>query len=744
MQAIYFIYYFIIHVIVAIVVCSIISIISPTLSTICIFIGLFISFFTANASAKGKINTSKKRVNISTSIEEISGYIYDDDDDDDGDDDDGDDDDNRHDKDTVLVSPSNSITILGMKINGALIYTNTTGIKSRFPHVIPQELKAMPSSDVKISLDYWSSYSEMSVGNRYDFLKWLSSGREDLDIDIGLLFVYFYGLEWRIIKDKKDYKWIAEETLRLLSIYENNSFQNYANNLLTYISFEGVKKLNTKTVKRIKEIAKSSKSYGVMAQSGLIFILEGVDKVTSKILLLQIPIFDCSNRSMIPEKVGGIFYEHLNFLLKDNIDAYCKESSILNRNVRYYASSHVIEDRILKGKYVHVPIETQEKLGKKWNQAIEDLRKYSNRIGKDSNEKLFTLLPDNLKKNMSHPLQKILEKILDHKNEQVLKFGELAEKCRVPYKEKYSLKDCSSISNILNDNQLSIEPDPEYFRKSFKYDDNVCIFKGRLPLLKGADYSTVSILIDLGVSLAHVDGVYNETEAQTIEKVILKRFCPNDINLKTRVSKRLQIYKDSPPRIVGLVKKLSERLNVDELIDLGNFLFEIAHADGDYDENEKAFIKKTFKGLGIEESYKKIENSFRVKRKSSSKQENELSSKMNDGIFKNLDEETKSIQDSLSQIFKEEKSMEIFESAPQDKSFDLNLNEKKFLHELLEFSKIKKDHLQKMAKEHDLILEKIIDKINRWAEEMYGDYLIFDEDDFIIKQSLVSRKKDSA
>lgn len=751
----YYIYYYIIHLFVAALICGVAGAVNSTLGGFFIFISFFALFGTAYSSAKKKVHslsmpdrgTYDSSNNIS--IRFTTSYS------------DYDDEDYDNSEKNILVSPRETIKLSGLEIEGALFYTNTGGTKSRLPHVIPQKLKVSPNGS-KESLNYWPSYSEVSTGNRYQYLKWLSEGREDPDIDTGFLFIYFYGLEWRIIKDERDYQWIAEEVIRLLSIYENNSFQNYAKNLLTYISLNGLKELEPETIEKIKEIAINAKPYSTMAESGLMLVLEKTEIVNPTILFSQIPNFENVSRSKVPGKVGSIFFEHLNNLLNSNVENYCKEATITDRTFNYYAASSRINNKNLKGKHINIPVKTQRKLAKAWNKAIEDLRQYSNRIDKDSKEKLFTLLPEELKKEMDHPLQDVFGEIFNQKSEQVLKFGKLAEQCGFPYKEKYTLKECLTLSSILLDNQISIEPDPDYFRKSFKYDDDVCVFKDKINPLKGPNYSTVSMLMDLGISLAHADGNYDAIEDETIGKAILHRFCSNDESLRIRASKRLLIYRENPPRTVGLIKKLSERLKRKELISLGKFLLEVAYADGNYKESEEKLLKKAFKGLGIEDSYEQLKEDFigyegnsviRVKAQRTESQgegipreaQNNMRSLEIDQIkLKKLEEETTSVQNALSEIFKEEEGVTSPEFISQETTADLNSNERKFLDMLLEFPKIERDELRNMAKEHGFMVGQIIDKINNWAEEVHGDYLIFDEGDYIIEQALILGEKESA
>lgn len=85
------------------------------------------------------------------------------------------------------------------------------------------------------TFSYWPNYSELRPEARRSYLEWLSSGRSDPNTPVGYVFIYFYGLERRLVKDRSevDAPAIMRELRRLLSIYgENHSFKNYCSALL--------------------------------------------------------------------------------------------------------------------------------------------------------------------------------------------------------------------------------------------------------------------------------------------------------------------------------------------------------------------------------------------------------------------------------------------------------------------------------------------------------------------------------
>jgi uncharacterized tellurite resistance protein B-like protein len=87
---------------------------------------------------------------------------------------------------------------------------------------------------------YWPSYGDVSPGFRAKYLRWLAGGRCDAGVDIGCVFLFFYGIERRILADGADgavpdaeARVLVAEVERLLERYgTNGSFRGYASSFL--------------------------------------------------------------------------------------------------------------------------------------------------------------------------------------------------------------------------------------------------------------------------------------------------------------------------------------------------------------------------------------------------------------------------------------------------------------------------------------------------------------------------------
>lgn len=104
--------------------------------------------------------------------------------------------------------------------------------KSRIDPSLPVDPRGDRSG---ATLGYWQTYAGLDPKARWTYLDWLESGRSDPTIPIGYVFLFFYGLEQRLLVDdaREDVPVLFAEVRRLVQIYgENYSFQSYASKFL--------------------------------------------------------------------------------------------------------------------------------------------------------------------------------------------------------------------------------------------------------------------------------------------------------------------------------------------------------------------------------------------------------------------------------------------------------------------------------------------------------------------------------
>lgn len=85
------------------------------------------------------------------------------------------------------------------------------------------------------SLGYWPTFATLSPRCRGAYLDWLASDRSDASCPVGYVFIYFYGLERRILADgtqevisDNEFKALFGEISRLRTVFQaSGSFRHY-------------------------------------------------------------------------------------------------------------------------------------------------------------------------------------------------------------------------------------------------------------------------------------------------------------------------------------------------------------------------------------------------------------------------------------------------------------------------------------------------------------------------------------
>jgi uncharacterized tellurite resistance protein B-like protein len=152
--------------------------------------------------------------------------------------------------DSYWLPAGQPVTVGGYTISGGLIYLGqglhaVSGDWQVEPALIDPTLPVRSRNPdwAGAGFSYWPSYSEIPPASRAAYLAWLADGRRSPAAPVGYVFLFFYGLERRLLADteqspaaRAEVAVITGEVERLLDIYgQNYSFRSYASGFLASV-----------------------------------------------------------------------------------------------------------------------------------------------------------------------------------------------------------------------------------------------------------------------------------------------------------------------------------------------------------------------------------------------------------------------------------------------------------------------------------------------------------------------------
>lgn len=676
----------------------------------------------------------------------------------------------------VWIQPNETIKINGRTITKGFIYVggvlpskNGSGLECS---LIDESLKA--SSAKKIdnveeiytdqSLSYWPSYSTISKECRGVLLDWLVSDRSNPNMPIGYVFLYFYGLERRIVIDlnKKlvsddEVVAIYHELTRLNQIYESSrSFINYSNGLKELILFYKPDLVGQYSLELPKsrgqlvfklELGKTVKE-GRPVSSELAFLwLKGSDNYR-----LKTPARRCEDEFI------QLFSRRYQVKFGDGIKVKPNKTKL---EMHYGCASSTLgwielhtgdlpDASILSG-----PINKFIVIADKCTQELEA---YSRYLGKKDTSKddiaALMLLPDELINEETSPTIKKFKEWAEHvvANANGLVSVDQFWKHVGTVLPKVITKKENELLYLLSEKAgFGIAPDIRFHNAKLKPDGNIVLFDGG----HGAhfeprdNFHQAQVLLRLGAMVANADKLDDS------EYVVLRELVDHDTALSPTEKKSLQAYLtwrlNTQANMNGMKAKLDGfKANQKDLI--SRFIISIALADGVIDASEIKQIEKIYTLLGLDKSV--VTNDIHAlateKVKPSHTKKVPQKDELKKGGTFNLDmavlslheNETGDVKSLLNDIFKEQDDVELpQEIEVSSDTSSLDSNHQALYLKLIEQEKWSIEDVQKLCADLGLMVHGAIETINDWS---FGevDAPVLDEDgDIFVDLEIIEELK---
>lgn len=479
---------------------------------------------------------------------------------------------------------------------------------------------AKGNADVKGErMGYWPSYSEIDPVCRLAYLQFLSSGKKDRDYNIGYVFLYFYGLERRLLVENPS----AEETRKLLveirrlrSIFsENHSFNRYSRALLDAVEVRRILKTPGALVEWSPDLSNLGQEMTLPLKIAIATRVAKEQPLSFELATagyLSLPEYAGGSRMRIgATRARGEFLQLLRVRFDKAFPTGFKLRSKKSSKLRldYKAASKNENIDIAAGtdiKNLPDPIElTWTKMVDLGEEAMDDLAPYARFVGRNPEKadtaEALVLLPSELQ-----------ERALDDRfSDQavwleglsrpfaMVRFGEIGE--RFLNRSELDLKQLKAVAEILESMGYGIEPEPLHGAGRPKSDDFVCLFHGGgRPDLRTKPRPAYKLAMGIATLVA---GIASSSEAGLGEEEVRwlgwieRRLLLSDVealrlnaHVRWLAAKRLTMAQ---------VKRAIGAVPIAEREEIAEFAAAVAAADGVIEKAEVAFLEKIYDELGV-------------------------------------------------------------------------------------------------------------------------------------------------
>jgi len=681
---------------------------------------------------------------------------------------------------SAWVPPGSSFTIGGRKSSEGMAYVGSElqpvdGYQAADPALINPDLdvSASQTDPSGQNLDYWPSYSNIPEASRATYRDWLASGRRNGEYDIGYVFLFFYGLERRILFDAQHDSGAKEELPILISELEelrdtygpkNGSFRGYCERLLAYTrqAHGFAEEATSPAYSSEKEGYRMSRSEKI----ALGRLIDSGEPIPAEWALAWFRS-DPEARLRTPgrrcqEEFDTLFRRHYEERFGDGVKVKGGRKTL---TVSYRPASGGIREAFnerIKDAVDVDRITIPSELQKFASEIEEELDDYSRWIGRrDDRTSLAALgqLPAELIRDRAgetaRQFVKQIEDWMNGGNHAVISSDQLLEHWSSKNDDYLTKTEAEAFSGFLAGFDFGVDPDVRYTRNPSKR-DHLTVF--RLP---GPDeppevpFGSARLLVHLAAAVAGADDEIAPGEEEHIERHVEESLDLNETD-RARLRAHLARLLEHTPTLRG-VRRRADELSGDQRRRLATFLLTVAGADGYLAGEEISLLEKAYDILGLDEDQvhqdlhslsardpdsgeegpvtvieADEEETYRVPEEEEppSPSEGEPTSSEGEGVDLDLDrvsavqDETRDIARVLDDVFSDDEE----EPAPSFSVDGLSESHEAFLLDLGDQAEWSRDDFDELAEQHGLMPGFAIEQINDRAFELADEPLLEGED----------------
>lgn len=671
------------------------------------------------------------------------------------------------------ILPGKSVTIASVVISGGMFYLGGfLGKQGRLNEnenclVNPALTVGRGRDPAGVSMGYWPTYGGMSPDARRSYLEWLAGSRSNPGDYIGYVFLYFYGLERRLLLDvdASDAAAVLAEVRRLLDVYRHNgSFNRYATELLTAAELRSGEP-SAQFLARVEP-----NSYEVPAAVKIALGIRVRDERPIEAdLMLRFALThpETSVRTpakRVPALLRELYLLEFAKLYPAGYRPRAGRTKKLKKQYQACSGSFSLEIKVLGGDIPDItdreePIRIARRV---FNDCMDQLDDYSRTLGRlpglQPNLLAISKLPEALRLTTAanlpgDPLAGI-RRLAEEAAE--TRIDRLAEQIGLEMAANPGKAKLRDLSQALSGFGIGATFDPAFAVKPSAGDERAILFPISHPLPAEATdaYRTQQLSTMLGMVVGHADGDFHELERKALlDRIAAAADLSGDE--KRRLEAEIRLNEKDPARLDDWLKRLKD-VPESARDAVAAELVALASADGDLHADEVRKLEAIFKRMGIDQKslYDRLHAGSGATRAtgptsmSSSPSSKTATSSSPTRIdlsrLPSIRSETRVTSNVLADIFVDEEEeavaavAEISAESPQSELFEgLEQRYGAFLSEILQRSSWSKDDFEHLARDASLMPGAAKEAINDWALDRFDELMIEGDDELDINLHLL-------
>lgn len=523
---------------------------------------------------------------------------------------------------TAWIPPGEALMVQGRRLTDGMIYVGSDlrGISQYVgaePALIDPQLRVddrFPDVHGQ-DMSYWPSYSEMTPASRAAYLDWLAEGRPG-GAYIGYVFLFFYGIERRMLFDRdreevpsEETHVLAREIERLLDLYgDNNSFSHYAGDFLSL-----VKSLQVDREAPLREPPLTHPGWDLPfeVKLGLGSIVAAGDPLPPRWALSWLRLHpETSFRTpavRCEEEFNALFqvrYEQVHGSgIKIRRNKTTLKHSYQPASGSFRSPVSISADDLPDVSRLMQPLRQLRELAES---VTDELDSYSRWVGKHKDRHgldAIALLPRELIRNQKTDELRFLtarmEAALAGRDAAPISVLSLTEDFPARRPDSFSTKEASAFAQLLEGLGYGLTPDIRYSKVNLTKHERAVVFRldgeGSEP---SDSYLAATVLLQLGAAVSAADGTISSEEERLLEAHLEESLHLSSAD-QTRLRAYLQWLLVEPPTLARMKARMQD-LSASQRSQVARFAITIAGADGVVSSDEVKVLNRVYNLLGLE------------------------------------------------------------------------------------------------------------------------------------------------